>query len=47
MNEPLAQRVFVPSGDPEGARILEKMSWADRGYYVPRDDWTEGRRAQQ
>ncbi|GAA5057763.1 hypothetical protein GCM10023208_23600 [Erythrobacter westpacificensis] len=39
MSEPFTLRVFVPSGDPEGTRIVEKMNWTGRGYYVPRDDW--------
>jgi hypothetical protein len=39
MAEPFTLRVFVPSGDPEGTRIIEKMNWTGRGYYVPRDDW--------
>ena len=30
---------FVPAGDPEGSRIVEKMSWIGRSYHVPRDDW--------
>jgi hypothetical protein len=39
MSEPFTLRVFVPSGDPEATRIVEKMNWTGRGYYVPRDDW--------
>lgn len=39
MPEPFTIRVFVPSGDPEGTRIIEKMNWTGIGYYVPRDDW--------
>lgn len=39
MSEPFTLRVFVPSGDPEGTRIIEKMNWTGRGYYVPRGDW--------
>ncbi len=39
MSEPFTLRVFVPSGDPESTRIIEKMNWTGRGYYVPRGDW--------
>lgn len=39
MSEPFTLKVFVPSGDPEATRIVEKMNWTGRGYYVPRDDW--------
>ena len=44
MAEPFTLRVFVPSGDPEGTRIIEKMNWTGRGYYVPRTDWPNVRR---
>lgn len=43
MSEPFTLRVFVPSGDPEATRIVEKMNWTGRGYYVPRDDWNKVR----
>jgi hypothetical protein len=39
MSEPFTLRVFIPSGDPEGTRIIEKMNWTGRGYYMPRGDW--------
>ncbi len=39
MSDPFTLRVFVPSGDPEGSLIVEKMNWTGRGYHVPRDDW--------
>ncbi len=39
MNEAFTLRVFVPSGDPEATRIVEKMNWTGRGYYMPRGDW--------
>jgi hypothetical protein len=44
MAEPFTLRVFVPSGNPEGTRIVEKMNWTGRGYYVPRIDWPNIRR---
>lgn len=39
MAEPFTLKVFVPSGDPESTRIIEKMNWTGRGYFVPRADW--------
>ena len=39
MSEPFTLRVFVPSGDPEGTRIIDRMNWTGRAYYVPREDW--------
>lgn len=44
MPEPFTLRVFVPSGDPEGTRIIEKMNWTGRGYFVPRNDWLNVRK---
>jgi hypothetical protein len=34
-------RIFVPSGDPEGVRIFDRMNWTGRGYALPRDRWAE------
>lgn len=39
--DPFTLRVFVPSGDPEGARIVDRMNWTGRGYFVSRDHWPE------
>lgn len=47
MSEPFTLKVFVPSGDPEATRIVEKMNWTGRGYYVPRDDWPKIRMRQE
>jgi predicted GIY-YIG superfamily endonuclease len=41
VSEAFTLRVYVPSGDPEGARIVERMNWTGRGYFVSRDNWPE------
>lgn len=41
MSEAFTLRVFVPSGNPEGARIVDRMNWTGRGYFVSRDHWVE------
>lgn len=41
MSETFTLRVFVPSGNPEGARIVDRMNWTGRGYFVSRDHWPE------
>lgn len=41
MSEAFTLRVFVPSGNPEGARIVDRMNWTGRGYFVSRDHWPE------
>lgn len=41
MSEAFTLRVFVPSGNPEGARIVDRMNWTGCGYFVSRDHWAE------
>lgn len=41
MADAFTLRIFVPSGDPEGVRIVDRMNWTGRGYVVPRDRWSE------
>ena len=38
MNEPLgfSVRIFVPSGEPEGLRFVEKSNWTGQGIVFPR-----------
>jgi hypothetical protein len=43
MPEPFTLRIFVPSGDPDGVRIVDRMNWTGRGYAVPRDRWGEAK----
>lgn len=39
--EPFTIRIFVPDGDPEGVRIIDRMNWTGRGIVFPREKWTE------
>jgi len=41
MAQPFALRVFVPSGIPEGLRIVEKSNWSGIGFVVPRSQLAE------
>jgi hypothetical protein len=41
LSEAFTLRVYVPSGNPEGARIVDRMNWTGRGYFVSRDHWPE------
>jgi hypothetical protein len=41
MADPFTLRIYVPSGDPEGLRIVDRMNWTGRGYAFPRDRWAE------
>jgi hypothetical protein len=38
---PFALRLFVPSGLPEGMRIVEKTNWSGIGYAIPRSQLKE------
>lgn len=37
-------RIFIPAGDPEGLRIVEKSNWTGQGLVFPRAQFTEARR---
>jgi len=34
-------RVFVPDGDPEGVRIIDRMNWTGAGLAFPRAKWSD------
>lgn len=36
-------RIFIPTGDPEGMRIIEKSNWTGQGIFFPRTLFTEAR----
>jgi hypothetical protein len=37
--EPYTIRIFVPDGDPEGLRIIDRMNWTGLGIVFPREAW--------
>jgi Domain of unknown function (DUF4357) len=37
-------RIFIPSGEPEGLRIVEKSNWTGQGLVLPRAQFTNIRR---
>ena len=39
MTEPFTIRIFVPDGDPEGVRIIDRMNWTGVGIAFPRSEW--------
>jgi hypothetical protein len=39
MADPFTIRIFVPDGDPEGLRIIDRMNWTGLGIVFPRVDW--------
>ncbi|QNI73794.1 GIY-YIG nuclease family protein [Synechococcus sp. NOUM97013] len=40
-SRPFALRLFVPSGQPEGMRIVEKTNWSGIGFVIPRSQLKE------
>lgn len=38
-NSPFTIRIFVPDGDPEGVRIIDRMNWTGMAIVFPRDHW--------
>ena len=47
MSEPYTIRIFVPDGDPEGAKIIELMNWTGVGIAFPRSGWQRLRERQE
>ncbi len=37
-------RIFLPTGEPEGLRIIEKSNWSGQGLVFPRAQYAEARR---
>ena len=36
MANPFTIRIYIPDGDPEGVRVIDKMNWTGRGIVFPR-----------
>ena len=47
MPEPFTIRIFVPDGDPEGVRIIDRMNWTGVGVVFPRASWQDVRKRQE
>jgi len=43
MPDPFTIRIFVPDGDPEGVRLIDRMNWTGLGVGFPRSRWMEVR----
>jgi hypothetical protein len=40
MPDPFTIRIYVPDGDPDGVRVIDRMNWTGRGIAFPRDLWS-------
>ena len=47
MPEPFTIRIFVPGGDPEGVRIIDRMNWTGVSVVFPRPSWRDVRMRQE
>ncbi len=47
MADPFTLRIFVPDGDPEGVRLIDRMNWTGLGIAFPRAKWTEVRQRKE
>ena len=41
MSDAFTIRIFVPGGDPEGIRLIDRMNWTGIGLVFPREKWPE------
>ena len=39
--DPFTIRIFVPDGDPDGVRLIDRMNWTGIGLAFPRAKWPE------
>ena len=47
MSDPFTIRIFVPGGDPEGVRLIDRMNWTGLGVVFRRTDWLSVRNRQE
>jgi hypothetical protein len=43
VGEPFTIRIFVPHGDPEGVKVVDRLNWTGTGVAFPRLAWPEVR----
>jgi hypothetical protein len=46
-NVPFTIRIFVPDGDPEGVRLIDRMNWTGHGIVFPREKWPVTKQRQE
>ena len=47
MPDAFTLRIFVPDGDPEGVRFIDRMNWTGLGIVFPRSKWPEVRNREE
>ena len=41
MSDAFTIRIFVPDGDPDGVRVVDRMNWTSAGIAFPRSKWPD------
>jgi hypothetical protein len=44
MPDPFTIRIYVPDGEPDGVRIIDRMNWTGVGVVFPREKWFDVRK---
>ncbi len=47
MSKPYSIKIFLPGGDPDGLRIIEKSNWSGAGLMIPRSLFGEGKQRKE
>ena len=47
MTKPYSIKIFLPGGDPDGIRLIEKSNWSGAGLMIPRALFSEGRQRKE
>lgn len=47
MSDAFTIRIFVPDGDPEGVRVVDRMNWTGAGIAFPRSKWLDVKQRQE
>lgn len=47
MPDPFTIRIFVPDGDPEGVRLIDRLNWTGLGLVFPRSRWPQVKQRQE
>jgi hypothetical protein len=47
MSKPYSIKIFLPGGDPDGVRLIEKSNWSGAGLMIPRALFSEGRQRKE
>lgn len=47
MTDAFTIRIYVPDGDPEGVRIIDRLNWTGIGIAFPRNKWKDIRERQE